>query len=127
MVANKKRGFALVEVVAAIILLTSYIAFNSSLYYEAFKNAKEVQTNTIATNLLIKIAENVRAQTYDETVDFLDTYTTSSYEYNIKVDVDIETYNSYKYKIAKITVTYGEDSMTVSVLKYDPPIFVDNI
>lgn len=125
MITKRKRGFALIEVVTAIILLTSYIAFNTTLYYESFKNVREVQRNTIATNLLIKTAENVRAQHYEETIDFLDTYTTSSYTYNIAVDVDTATYNSFEYKIAKVTVTYGENSMTVNVLKYNPPIFVE--
>ncbi len=122
---GKRKGIALVEVVVALILLTGYIVFNTALYYDAFRNVRDVQQNTIATNLLIKTAEQVKAQSYDEVIDWLDTHTTSSYTFNIAVEVTIEEYNALEYKTAKVTISWNEsDSMCVNILKYNPPVWI---
>lgn len=117
---SKRKGFALAEVLLAFILLTGYIIFNTSLYYNAFQNVKEVQQNTIATNLLIKTAEEIKAKEYSEVVS-IDEYEqeVSSYKYGIEVAVEQEEYNGIGYKVSTITVSWNEnDAMSVKVLSY---------
>lgn len=122
---NRKKGFALVEVVVALILLTIYILFNTALYYNAYTNVKEVQQYTIGTNLLIKTAEQVKAQAYDEVTDWIDTFNTSVYTYNIAVEVSVLEYGGFEYKSVKVTISWGEiETLSVNILKYNPPIFV---
>lgn len=117
---SKRKGFALAEVLLAFILLTGYIIFNTSLYYNAFQNVKEVQQNTIATNLLIKTAEEIKAKEYSEVVS-IDEYEqeVASYKYGIEVAVEQEEYNGIGYKVSTITVSWNQDdSMSVKVLSY---------
>lgn len=123
---SKRRGVALLEVVIALILLTGYIIFNTTLYYSTYTNVKNVQQYTIGTNLLIKTVEQVKAQSYEEISEMTDTFATALYEYNISVDVSTEQYNSIDYKVATVTISWGTDNvLTVNVLKYNPPVFIE--
>lgn len=122
---NNKKGIALIEVVVAIILLTSYIVFNTGMYYTAYTNVRHVQNYTLATNILIENTELVKAQSYEEVVSSLDTIETSLYTFNVSVTVNTETYNSFEYKVANITVSWGDETLRTSVLKYSPPIFTE--
>lgn len=123
MKSNNKKGIALVEVVMAIILLSSYIAYNTGMYYIAYTNVKHVQNYTLATNILIETTEQVKAQSYGEVTEGLNTIETALYTFNVSVEVNTETYNSFEYKIVNITVSWGDESIKTSVLKYNPPIF----
>ena len=122
---NNKRGIALIEVVMAIILLSTYIVFNTGLYYTAYTNVTHVQKYTLATNILIEVTELVKAQSYDEVVDWHDTIETALYTFDVSVTVNTETYNSFEYKVANVTVSWGEETMSTSVLKYSPPMFTE--
>ena len=53
----------------------------------------------------------------------LNTIETALYTFNVSVEVNTETYNSFEYKIVNITVSWGDESIKTSVLKYNPPIF----
>lgn len=123
--SNNKKGIALIEVVIALILLTSYIVFNTGMYYTAYTNVRHVQNYTVATNILIENTEQVKAQSYEEVVGWLDTIETAIYTYNVSVTVNTETYNSFEYKVVNITVTWGDETIRASVLKYNPPIFTE--
>ena len=123
--SNNKKGIALIEVVIALILLTSYIVFNTGLDYTAYTNVRHVQNYTVATNILIENTEQVKAQSYEEVVGWLDTIETAIYTYNVSVTVNTETYNSFEYKVVNITVTWGDETIRASVLKYNPPIFTE--
>ena len=122
---NNKKGIALIEIVVALILLTSYIVFNTGLYYTAYTNVKHVQNYTVATNILIQNTELVKAQSYEEVIGWLDTIETAIYTYNVSVTVNTETYNSFEYKVVNITVTWGDETIRASVLKYNPSIFTE--
>ena len=122
---NSKKGIALIEVVIALILLTSYIVFNTGMYYTAYTNVRHVQNYTVATNILIEATEQVKAQSYEEVVGWLDTIETPVYTFDVSVLVNTETYNSFEYKVANITVSWGDETMRTSVLKYNPPIFTE--
>lgn len=116
----------MVEVAIALILLTGYIIFNTNLYYGAHSNVVKVQQYTMGTNLLIKVAESVKAQSYEAVTDATYNYTTALYTYDISVIVNTEQYNGFDYKIVNVQVTWDNGkTLSVDILKYNPPVFTE--
>lgn len=119
---NNKKGMALIEMVVAIILLTTYIVFNIGIYLTAYTNVIHVQNYTMATNVLIEVTEQVKAQSYEELVGWTETIEVGMYTFEVSVLVNTEIYNSFEYKVANITVLWEDESIRTNILKYTPQI-----
>ena len=137
MVRNNKKGIALLEIVIAILILVSYIIFNTTVYLNSFNNVVEIKKLTIANNLLIQTAEEVRNMSYNSVSDSSEIKTISSYEFNINVDSTIKervVYTvegyiyTYEYKEIEVSIAWDTEEETLSVLRYNPsysPVIVE--
>jgi len=137
MVRNNKKGIALLEIVIAILILVSYIIFNTTVYLNSFNNVVEIKKLTIANNLLIQTAEEVRNMSYNLVTDSSEIKTISSYEFNINVDSTIKervVYTvegyiyTYEYKEIEVSIAWDTEEETLSVLRYNPsysPVIVE--
>ncbi|MDD4067055.1 MAG: hypothetical protein PHH22_03680 [Clostridia bacterium] len=134
---NNKKGIALLEIVIAILILVSYIIFNTTVYLNSFNNVVEIKKLTIANNLLIQTAEEVRNMSYNLVTDSSEVKTISSYEFIINVDSTVKerivytvegyTY-TYQYKEIEVSIAWDDDVETLSVLKYNSsyaPVIVE--
>lgn len=137
MVRNNKKGIALLEIVIAILILVSYIIFNTTVYLNSFNNVVEIKKLTIANNLLIQTAEEVRNMSYNLVTDSSEVKTISSYEFIINVDSTVkerivntvEGYiYTYEYKEIEVSILWDTEEETLSVLRYNPsysPVIVE--
>lgn len=137
MVRNNKKGIALLEIVIAILILVSYIIFNTTVYLNSFNNVVEIKKLTIANNLLIQTAEEVRNMSYNLVTDSSEVKTISSYEFIINVDSTVkerivntvEGYiYTYEYKEIQVSIAWDDEEETLSVLRYNPsysPVIVE--
>lgn len=134
---NNKKGIALLEIVIAILILVSYIIFNTTVYLNSFNNVVEIKKLTIANNLLIQTAEEVRNMSYNLVTDSSEVKTISSYEFIINVDSTVKerivntvegyTY-TYEYKEIQVSILWDTEEETLSVLRYNPsysPVIVE--
>lgn len=134
---NNKKGIALLEIVIAILILVSYIIFNTTVYLNSFNNVVEIKKLTIANNLLIQTAEEVRNMSYNLVTDSSEVKTISSYEFIINVDSTVkerivntvEGYiYTYEYKEIEVSILWDTEEETLSVLRYNPsysPVIVE--
>lgn len=137
MVRNNKKGIALLEIVIAILILVSYIIFNTTVYLNSFNNVVEIKKLTIANNLLIQTAEEVRNMSYNLVTDSSEVKTISSYKFIINVDSTVkerivntvEGYiYTYEYKEIEVSILWDTEEETLSVLRYNPsysPVIVE--
>ncbi|MFA7157220.1 MAG: hypothetical protein WC123_05975 [Bacilli bacterium] len=126
---NNKKGIALLEIVIAILILVSYIIFNTTVYLNSFNNVVETKKLTIANNLLIQTAEEVRNISYNSISDSSEVKTISSYEFNIDVDYTtkerivhtLEGYTyTYQYKEIDVSISWDDEEEKLTILRYIP-------
>jgi len=111
---NDQKGITLVDISVAIIILTLFVTINVALFYNTYISAKSAERNAEATSYLIKIAELIQTEKYndiqnDMTIDNELLNLATGYTY--KIEVESPTYTTVEnpediIKIVSITIYY---------------------
>ncbi len=126
---KKRKGFVVAELIFGFIFLTMFILTNIMIHVNALKNVKEIQRQTVATNLIIKKLEEIQAVSY-ESVDNETYYPIENQNYLITVTVNeltnppelVDYYNLIKEVTVNITYKVGgnNEQVEIKILRVGP-------
>ena len=128
---KNNRGVTGVDVAIAVVVLTVFVAFVASLFYNTGNTAKKVERKSEATNLAIEVIEGMKvvgARNFSDlppgedtlTIDKINELNSSSITvpngYTVKIEID-DKYNDNVVKILKVEVEYlsGKDTEKVDI------------
>lgn len=111
---NDEKGITLVDISLSIIILTLFVIMNVALFYNTYISAKKAERSAEATNYLIKIAEMIQFEEYENVetdMQIENQMLELSSGYTYKIEVGLPTYKTIEnpqniIKIVSIKVYY---------------------
>ena len=103
------------DVVIGMLILCLFVGVIGGLFYQIGLNSKIMESNAVATNYAIKIAEDIDKMAYDDVTNNLNSTLLTGYNIqdNFSVNIDVKNYNESDpskediIKIVDITVNYN--------------------
>ena len=103
------------DVVIGMLILCLFVGVIGGLFYQIGLNSKIMESNALATNYAIKIAEDIDKMAYDDVTNNLNSTLLTGYNIqdNFSVNIDVKNYNESDsskediIKIVEITVNYN--------------------
>lgn len=103
------------DVVIGMLILCLFVGVIGGLFYQIGLNSKIMESNAVATNYAIKIAEDIDKMAYDDVTNNLNSTLLTGYNIqdNFSVNIDVKNYNESDpskediIKIVEITVNYN--------------------
>lgn len=111
---KSNKAVIMSDVIIAIIILSLFVGVIGSLIYQVTKNNEKIRMNAIATDYVIKIAEDIDKMKYEDVTNDLNNNLTQIYDINDKYQITLEVQNYNEIdtskkdiiKIVKIQIQY---------------------